>query len=125
LTPGRGQGDNISPNTFNFAEQILICKLELDPGIQGINRTYSIPQDVIINHSHFFMYESGGETGSNESLADDNTTIVLLDEKNLQNLRRNLHDFGPISGLKCNFDKTVVMPIGCDVRCYLIMQALR
>ncbi len=26
----RAQGDNISPNTFNFVDQILIWKIELD-----------------------------------------------------------------------------------------------
>ncbi len=31
---------------------------------------------------------------------------------NLRNLRKILEDFGSISGLKCNYDKTVVMPIG-------------
>jgi exonuclease III len=36
LDRGRAQGDNISPNTFNFADQILILKIELDPGINGI-----------------------------------------------------------------------------------------
>jgi hypothetical protein len=30
LGRGRAQGDNISPNTFNFGEQILILKIELD-----------------------------------------------------------------------------------------------
>jgi hypothetical protein len=30
LGRGRAQGDNISPNTFNFGEQILIFKIELD-----------------------------------------------------------------------------------------------
>jgi hypothetical protein len=32
----RAQGDNISPNTFNFADQILIWKIELDPNITGV-----------------------------------------------------------------------------------------
>jgi hypothetical protein len=58
------------------------------------------------------MLESGGETSRNESLADDNTTLMLLNEENLISLRTVLDDFGSISGLKCNFDKTVVMPIG-------------
>jgi hypothetical protein len=31
LDSGRAQGDNISPNTFNFADQILILIIELDP----------------------------------------------------------------------------------------------
>jgi hypothetical protein len=33
-------------------------------------------------------------------------------EDNLRNLRKILEDFGSISGLKCNYDKTVVMPVG-------------
>jgi hypothetical protein len=58
------------------------------------------------------MHESLGETSKNESLADDNTTMMEFTENNLRNLRRILEDFGAISGLKCNYDKTVVMPIG-------------
>ena len=33
LERGGPQGDNISPNTFNFCIQILIFRLELDPQI--------------------------------------------------------------------------------------------
>jgi hypothetical protein len=58
------------------------------------------------------MYESLGETSKNESLADDNTTLMEFTENNLRNLRSVLENFGRISGLKCNYDKTVVMPIG-------------
>jgi hypothetical protein len=36
LGRGRAQGDNISPNTFNFGEQILLLKIELDPTITGV-----------------------------------------------------------------------------------------
>jgi hypothetical protein len=38
LGSGRPQGDNISPVTFNFCEQILIFKLELDPILERIPR---------------------------------------------------------------------------------------
>jgi Reverse transcriptase (RNA-dependent DNA polymerase) len=38
LGTGRPQGDNISPTTFNFCEQILIFRLELDLGIERIQR---------------------------------------------------------------------------------------
>jgi hypothetical protein len=112
LERGRAQGDNISPNTFNFAEQILLFKIELDPTFAGIARNFTIPPDIVINNAPHFMLESGGETSRNESLADDNTTLMLLNEENLISLRTVLDDFGNISGLKCNFDKTVVMPIG-------------
>ncbi len=43
LGRGSAQGDNISPNTFNFGDQILIFKIELDPNIAGIWRNFQIP----------------------------------------------------------------------------------
>jgi hypothetical protein len=89
-----------------------LFKIELDPTFAGIARNFTIPPDIVINNAPHFMLESGGETSRNESLADDNTTLMLLSEENLISLRTVLDDFGNISGLKCNFDKTVVMPIG-------------
>ncbi len=44
------------------------------------------------------MHESLGETSKNESLADDNTTLMEFTEVNLRNLRKILEDFGSISG---------------------------
>ncbi len=115
LDRGRAQGDNISPNTFNFAEQILILKIELDPGINGIWKNFVIPPNFPANTNSFFMYESLGETNKNESLADDNTTLLMLEEKSLATLRSILDNFGRVSGLRCNYDKTVIVPIGTSI----------
>ncbi len=52
------------------------------------------------------------ETNKNESLADDNTTLMELTGENLRRLRNILDEFGNVSGLRCNYDKTMVMPIG-------------
>ncbi len=112
LDRGRAQGDNISPNTFNFAEQILILKIELDPGINGIWKNFVIPPDFPANTNSFFMCESLGETSKNESLADDNTTLMMMEDASLARLRCILDEFGKISGLKCNYDKTVIVPVG-------------
>jgi hypothetical protein len=112
LDRGRAQGDNISPNTFNFAEQILILKIELDPGINGIWKNFVIPPSFPANANPFFMCESLGETSKNGSLADDNTTLLMLEDESLATLRSILDDFGRISGLQCNYDKTVIIPIG-------------
>jgi hypothetical protein len=107
LGRGRPQGDNISPNTFNFADQILIFKLELDPVVKKIPRV----NPVITNNVHsFFSQESNRETDKNESLADDNTTLTLLEEASLMKVKKILNDFGAFSGLLCNFDKSCVMP---------------
>jgi hypothetical protein len=112
LGRGRAQGDNISPNTFNFGEQILIFKIELDDQITGVWKNFHIPPFIDANPNPFFMLESRRETNKNESLADDNTTLMELTEDNLRNLRLILDNFGTISGLKCNYDKTMVMPVG-------------
>jgi hypothetical protein len=112
LSRGQAQGDNISPNTFNFGEQILIFKIELDPNITGVWKTFVVPRQIPANNNPFFMHESLGETNKNESLADDNTTLMEFTEGNLKRLCEILEDFGHIIGLKCNYDKTVILPIG-------------
>jgi hypothetical protein len=109
LGRGRPQGDNISPNTFNFADQILIFKIELDPRIKKIPRP-----SPVINHADnindFYSQESNRETSKNESLADDNTTITLLERESLHTVKNILNSFADISGLECNFDKSCIMP---------------
>jgi hypothetical protein len=47
-------------------------------------------------------------------MADDNTTLALLTTDNLRNLRAVLDDFGDISGLRCNYDKTCILKVGAD-----------
>jgi hypothetical protein len=109
LGRGRAQGDNISPNTFNFADQILIFKIELDPGIgrvMGPSPKINAPN----NNLSQFSQEMNRETSCNESLADDNTTITLLDRHSLTTVKQILNNFANISGLECNFDKSCVMP---------------
>jgi hypothetical protein len=111
LGRGRPQGDNISPNTFNFADQILIFKMELDPGItriRGPDRN-QLPVLNIPNANDFFSQEANRETIKNESLADDNTTITILNRASLTQVKHVLNSFAEISGLECNFDKSCVM----------------
>jgi hypothetical protein len=106
LGRGRPQGDNLSPNTFNFGEQILIFKIELDVNIlpipRGANR-------MLNNVDNFFRFESNRETDKNESLADDNTTLTICERQSLLNIKETLTSFGNISGLECNFDKSCIM----------------
>jgi hypothetical protein len=112
LGRGRAQGDNISPNTFNFGAQILLFKIELDPMITGVWGHVPRPVNLTNVSNSFFMYESGRETSKYESMADDNTTIVKFETGNLANLKGTLEDFSKVSGLTCNFSKTSVMPVG-------------
>jgi exonuclease III len=106
LGRGRPQGDNISPNTFNFAVQILIFKLELDPDICKIPRRNPVCNNI---NSNLFSQEANRETSNNESLADDNTTLTVLEGGSLAKVKQILNDFGNISGLRCNFDKSCVL----------------
>jgi hypothetical protein len=112
LEQSRAQGDNILPNTFNFADQILIWKIEPDLQIAGVWQNFQIPQEVNINDTSFFACESNRETCKNESMADDNTTLALMTTGNLARLRTILDDFGDIGGLRCNYDKTCILKVG-------------
>jgi hypothetical protein len=47
-------------------------------------------------------------------MADDNTTLALLTTNNLRSLRTILDEFGDISGLRCNYDKTCILKVGLD-----------
>jgi hypothetical protein len=111
LGRGRAQGDNISPNTFNFADQILIFKIELDPGIQRIRVPPHLPVlNIPTNENVDFLQEMNRETCKNESLADDNTTITLLNRDSISTVKDILNSFAIISGLECNFEKSCIMP---------------
>ena len=106
LERGRPQGDVISPNTFNFCAQILIFKLELDKTVRSMQQT--VPARINNNMHSFFMCESNRETSKNESLADDNTTLTMLDLASLRAAKEIIDTFGNISGLRCNFDKSII-----------------
>ena len=64
LGRGRPQGDTISPTTFNFCMQILIFRIELDPGVEKIPRDHTLPIPIH-NLSEIFRHESNRETSKN------------------------------------------------------------
>jgi hypothetical protein len=80
-------------------------RIELDPGILRIPR--NCPR--LINTGIPFSTESNRETGTNESLADDNTILSLINTDSLSCIRDILDNFAEISGLHCNFDKTSIL----------------
>jgi hypothetical protein len=108
IETGCPQGDNPSPTIFNFCEQILIFKLELDRRICRIPRA---EPTQIIHGGGVYSAESNRETDVNESLADDNTVLSLINRQSLLTIKAILSQLEEISGLHCNFDKTALMPI--------------
>ena len=89
--------------------QILIFRIELDPSIEPVPRAPTAP---ILNPMlpEIFRFESCRETSKNEGLPDDNPTITLIKLGCLQSKKKILEDFSLVSGLVCNFEKTVIMP---------------
>ena len=56
--------------------------------------------------------ESNRESDKLDAYADDTTACTLTEFESLNAIKNILTDFGEISGLKCNFDKAVIMPVG-------------
>ena len=110
LEKGHAQGDSPSPLLYNFAAQILLFKIELNPKIVPIRKREFGP--IQYEPCDPFVHESNRETSTCECFADDNSTFTLLCYNSLNELKRNMEDFRKISGLSCNLDKTFIMRIG-------------
>jgi len=59
-----------------------------------------------------YVDESNRETDKVEAFADDTSVITKLCQQSITTLKIKLRDFGELSGLKCNLEKSVIMPIG-------------
>ena len=92
LEQGVPQGDVISPYLFILMVEILLIKINYTKNLTGI--TYA-------------SHESRSET-----FADDTTIFLTRTENNLRFAKKYLVDFHVLSGLACNIDKTVVIPLG-------------
>jgi Reverse transcriptase (RNA-dependent DNA polymerase) len=116
LGTGRPQGDPKSPLEFNAGEQILIFKIELDPGVKSIYGLLQVPRNLYTVDPELISQncraECNGETDKVDGFADDVAPVMVLEQESLHNLKLILIDFAGISGLHCNLDKTFVMPIG-------------
>jgi exonuclease III len=119
LGTGRPQGDVPSPNQFNGGEQVLIFKIELDPGIASIYSQLQVPRNnfpVMREDEHlFFQEECNCETDNADGFADDVSAVTIYEFRSLNRLKVILVEFSAISGLHCNCDKTFVMIIGPDL----------
>ena len=110
LGKGHAQGDSPSPLLYNFAVQILLFKIELDPKIESIRPRFLLPGPI--KPSKLFKNESNRETDKSDCFADDNTVATLFEFASLHRLKEILSAFRTLSGLSINYEKTAIMRIG-------------
>jgi len=113
LEKGRPQGDPPSPLQYNLAEQILLFKLELDPGIERLIAIERNADPVAIeNNAAPAVRTYNRDTSNSDAYADDTTLCVPLTMNNMTIIKNILTEFGRISGLKCNIEKSHIMRVG-------------
>ena len=110
LERGNAQGDTISPFLLILCYQILLFKLEYDLQIIGLIEEPALPADLPpipdqVPRNMCRVYAS----------ADDGTNIIRMDLISLGRIKEILTNFGNISGLVCNVEKTCLMQIGSDL----------
>jgi hypothetical protein len=107
LERGNAQGDTTSPYIFNLGFQILLFKLTFDLQIEGIVDFPVLPYDIPP-----LPQAVGTYTRKVSAYADDANMLVKLEYSTLCRIKKILEDFGKLSGLECNVDKTTLMVIG-------------
>ena len=94
LEQGVPQGDVVSPYIFILMVEILLLKINYTKNLTGII---------------FATHEARSET-----FADDTTIFLTRSAHNLTYAAKYIKAFHQISGLACNLDKTVVIPLGIN-----------
>jgi hypothetical protein len=62
-----------------------------------------------------YAQESNRETDKADGFADDCTVITKLEYDSLSSLKAIISHFGIFSGLKCNLEKTFLLPVGSSL----------
>jgi len=124
LDRGFAQGNSPSPKKYNIGEQILLFRLEFDPNVAGVYNNFLIPRNVVEEETQFPMIEQAVGAGlvvddelketerRNSAFADDTTGAFLRTADNLRKVKTILNEFGQVSGLETNIEKTSLMPVG-------------
>jgi hypothetical protein len=125
LDRGFMQGDGPSPRLYNIGEQILLFKLEYDPLVAGVYVRFLIPRQLVNDEVRYPEIEKCEGVGIPVDLelkhhnrkvpafADDSNGAFKHELENLKKVKETLLEFGRISGLETNVEKTTLMPIGC------------
>jgi hypothetical protein len=124
LERGFAQGNGPSPKKYNIGEQILLFRLEYDPNLAGVYNTFIIPRNIVNGVEYLPAVDQAREKGLQvdselcqnnrraSAFADDTSGVLARQAQNLQMVKNILIDFGRISGLETNIEKTTIMPIG-------------
>jgi len=115
LERGTAQGDTISPYIFNIGYQILLFKLNFDLQIEGFLEPPELPPDINLPASLSPEETVSIMTRKAFAFADDANVFSNLDRNSLLRVKTILENFGRLSGLECNVEKTTVMCINSDV----------
>ena len=110
LERGNAQGDTISPFLFILCYQILLFKIEYDLQIIGL-----IEEPVIPASLPPIPVQVPLRTGRIYAYADDGNILIRMDLDSLSRIKDILNDYGNISGLVCNVEKTCLMQIGSNL----------
>jgi hypothetical protein len=110
LERGNAQGDTTSPYIFNLGFQILLLKLTFDLQTEGLLNFPVIPDPTPPLPPTVGTYNR-----KVSAYADDASLIVKMRYETLLRIKTILEDFEIMSGLVCNVDKTVLVPIGVEV----------
>ena len=120
LECGRPQGENLSPGQYNIANQIMLFRLELDPKFKSVFQHFLIPKfnfnppGIDSSDNLKFRCESLRQTENTEGFADDTSFVGELTSDNVKYISTILDEFAHFSGLRCNFDKTLLIPVGAE-----------